>query len=96
LNVTGTSPLAFAINVTTMARSLVPPTVPHELWPRAPRWLIPQSALLLLLLLSLVIFTVRRSPRPVRVYVCSSLFLVCLFLIAACGGGSSSDHHPRR
>jgi peptidoglycan/LPS O-acetylase OafA/YrhL len=77
-----------------MARSLVPWVVPYERWPRAPRWLIPHSALLLLLLLSLAVLTVKRRWRPVRVCASTAIFLVCVFVVAACGGGNSSAPPP--
>jgi hypothetical protein len=91
LNLGGSSPTPFAVNIITTARSTAPPFVLHEL--RTPGW--PSLAIAWLVLLALLLgsTTLAKRSRQISVScVCTILFLSAVtWLVVACGGSGSSN-----
>jgi len=90
LNVSGTTPSAFTVTVTTMARSLVPPLAIRRPFLRTPPWPIP----ILFLLVMVGMIAIVSRARPPRIFVSLGITLLCVALLPAGGCGGSSNPPP--
>jgi sugar lactone lactonase YvrE len=87
LNVSGNSPLAFSVTVTTMARSFVPFVTPHRPWSSPARVPVLLALLALVCILAIQAFAIAHRSKAVRLCLTAGFLLVCLGCLAACGGG---------
>lgn len=94
----GTSPVAFQVNVTTTARSLALPVTNLRPRPHAPQFLLPFSVLCLVFVLAVALkFAASGGLQFVRAWAPAATMLLCLAALltsSGCGGGNSSGPPP--
>lgn len=92
VTISGSTPLAVAVNVTTTSRAFAPPSATHRTWPMAPQSVVSLSAFLSLFVLILwqtarLGPSSRRRARNLR----GALVLGLAVLATACGGAGGSS-----